>query len=130
MRENRLAVRQRVGRNIKIHRRARRLSQERLAEMVDIQRRARGGIQKRPAETGDTGGKYIGQIERAEVNVSLDFLTAIAAAFSVNVAELFGPVPHGAAGPRFHILSERDYQYVERGLRALKKAKYPGRWRE
>src|SRR5207249_3911201 len=126
MRENWLAVRQRMGRNMKIQRRAGRLSQERLAEMVDIQRRARGWSQKRPAEIDDTDVKYIGQIERAEVNVSLDFLAAIAAALSVNIAVLFGPVPASAARRRIYILAERDYQYVEQALRVLKKAKYPG----
>ena len=112
MRENRRAVRLRVGRNIRIQRHARGLSQERLAELVD------------------TGVKFIGQIERAEVNVGLDTLTAIAAAFSVNVAELFGPLPRGASGPHIYILAERDYQYFEQGMRALKKAKYPSGWRE
>jgi transcriptional regulator with XRE-family HTH domain len=112
MRENRRAVRLRVGRNVMSLRRARGLSQEGLAELVD------------------SSGKYIGQIERAMTNVSLDVLADIAAGLSVNVAELFGPVPASAARSRIYILSERDYQYVEQALRALKKAKYPGRWRE
>src|SRR5262249_38586937 len=112
MRENRRAVRRRVGRNVTILRLARGLSQERLAEMVD------------------TGGKYIGQIERGEVNVTLDTLMAIAAAVSVHVTELFGPPPAAASGTRPHVFSERDYQTLHQGaqqlLRVVKKANYPG----
>lgn len=47
------------------------MSQEQLAEVV-----------------GNTG-KHVGQIERGEVNVGLDVLSRIAAALSVDVADLF-----------------------------------------
>lgn len=64
-------ARTRVGRNVRRVRRARGLSQERLAELA-----------------GNTA-KHIGQIERGEVNVGVDFLARIAAALAIDVADLF-----------------------------------------
>ena len=49
------------------------LSQEKLAEMTELHR------------------TYIGSIERAERNVSLDNVEAIAAALGVDVADLLSP---------------------------------------
>lgn len=71
MRDNRRETRLRVGRNVQRLRRQRGLSQERLAELVG------------------NAGKHIGQIERAEVNVTLDILSGIAAGVGVDISELF-----------------------------------------
>jgi transcriptional regulator with XRE-family HTH domain len=71
MPDNARAVRLRVGKNVRQLRRLRGWSQERLAEAV-----------------GNTY-KHIGQVERGEVNVTIDILAAIAIGFSVNVADLF-----------------------------------------
>ncbi len=49
------------------------LSQEKLAEMTELHR------------------TYIGSIERAERNVSLDNVEAIAAALGVDIADLLSP---------------------------------------
>jgi transcriptional regulator with XRE-family HTH domain len=67
------AIRTRVGRAIRRLRLQRRVSQERLAELAG------------------TSGKHVGEIERGQVNVTLDILADIARALSIDVAYLFAP---------------------------------------
>ena len=112
MRENVRAVRFRVGKNVKQLRSQRGLSQEGLAELA-----------------GNTW-KHIGQVERGEVNVTVDILTRIAAALSVPSGELFGPTPPPARGPRPVTMSQRDLEHIEQSLRILRRAKQGGRRRE
>jgi transcriptional regulator with XRE-family HTH domain len=76
MRDPGRAIRTRVGRAIRRIRLLRRLSQERLAELAG------------------SSGKYLGQIERGQVNVSLDVLDRIATALAIDFADLF-PHPRG-----------------------------------
>jgi transcriptional regulator with XRE-family HTH domain len=76
MRDPGHAVRTRVGTAIRRLRLQRRLSQERLAELAG------------------TSGKYVGEIERAQVNVTVDVLADLAAALSIDVVDLFAP-PRG-----------------------------------
>ena len=65
------AVRQRVGRNVRRLRELREWTQDELAEKV-----------------GNTN-RHVGQIERGEVNVTIDYLAKIAASLSTDVATLF-----------------------------------------
>jgi transcriptional regulator with XRE-family HTH domain len=76
MRHSGRAIRSRVGRAIRRLRLLRKFSQERLAEL------------------SGSSGKHLGQIERGQVNVSLDVLARIAAALSIDAADLF-PLPRG-----------------------------------
>jgi transcriptional regulator with XRE-family HTH domain len=69
-------IRTRVGRAIRRLRLVRRFSQERLAELAG------------------TSFKHIGQIERGEVNVTVDILARVARGLSTDVADLF-PRPPG-----------------------------------
>jgi transcriptional regulator with XRE-family HTH domain len=71
MKNNRRAVRLRLGRNVRRLRHLHELSQEQLAENA--------------ASTS----KHISQVERGKVNVTIDRLVAISAALSVDVGELF-----------------------------------------
>jgi transcriptional regulator with XRE-family HTH domain len=64
------AIRTRVGRAIRRFRLLRKMSQERLAELAG------------------SSWKYLGQVERGHVNVSLDVLGRLAAALSIDVADL------------------------------------------
>jgi transcriptional regulator with XRE-family HTH domain len=112
MRDNLRAVRLRVGRNIRSLRALRGLSQERLAELV-----------------GNTE-KHIGQVERGEVNVTIDILTAIAAGLSVNVWELLGPAPESTPGSRICAITQRDLDQIEQALRIVNRAKRTSRRRE
>lgn len=66
-------ARDRVARHMREHRLRLGLSQEQLAEMTDLHR------------------TYIGSIERAERNVSLDNVEIIAAALGVDIVELLSP---------------------------------------
>ena len=76
MRDPGHAVRTRVGTAIRRLRLQRRLSQEALAELAG------------------TSGKYVGEIERAQVNVTVGILADIAGALSIDVIDLFTP-PRG-----------------------------------
>ena len=111
MRHNVRAVRLRVGRNVKYLRRLRGLSQERLAERV-----------------GNTY-KHIGQVERGEVNVTIDILIAIAASLSVNAGDLFTTAADNAAGPRTYMITQRDFEQMEQALRVVERVKHATRRR-
>lgn len=102
MPENRRSIRLRVGRNIRELRLRRGFSQERLAELAGY------------------SDKHIGQIERGDVNVTLDHLTTIAGSLSVNVVDLFGPVP---VKPAFHAIAQSELQAIEQALRIVLKVK-------
>src|SRR5207248_9792943 len=105
MRHNVRAVRLRVGGNVRHLRRLRGFSQERLAEGV-----------------GNTY-KHIGQVERGEVNVTLDVLTAIAACLSVDVEDLFAAASDNPRGPRVYTITQRDFEQIEQGLRVVDRMK-------
>jgi len=111
MRHNVRAVRLRVGRNVRYLRRLRGLSQERLAERV-----------------GNTY-KHIGQVERGEVNVTIDILIAIAASLSVNAGDLFTTAADNAAGPRTYMITQRDFEQMEQALRVVERVKHATRRR-
>lgn len=107
MRDKR-AVRLRVGAKIRQLRRLRGLSQEQLAEMV-------GNSQK-----------HMGQVERGEVNVTIDILTAVAAKLSVDVGELFRAASGEAGGQRVYTMTQRDVDQLEQGLKILDRLKRAG----
>jgi transcriptional regulator with XRE-family HTH domain len=89
------AIRTRVGRAIRRFRLARRFSQERLAELAG------------------SSGKHVGAIERGQANVGLDVLGRIAAALSVDAADLFAP-PRGRrrADPALHLIARDDLDTI------------------
>lgn len=68
----RLSHRQIVGQNIRACRKQARLTQEKLAEKADLTY------------------KYVGEVERGVVNISLDSLTRIARALRVKLRDLIG----------------------------------------
>lgn len=107
MRENPRTVRLRVGTNVRRLRHQRGWSQERLAEL-----------------TGKNN-KHIGQIERGEVNVSLDTLTAIAGGLSVPIVDLVGPAVAAADEPpaRPYAMARRRAQQIERAAAKLRRLK-------
>src|SRR5262245_17898866 len=97
MRDYGRPVRDRVGVKVRELRRQKGISQEKLAEI-----------------TGSTS-RHIGQIERAEVNVSINSLARLAAKLSVDIVELFGPTKAG--GQRLHTLPKRELEQLKRALR-------------
>jgi transcriptional regulator with XRE-family HTH domain len=101
MPENLRAVQQRVGKNIVDLRRSRRWTQEQLAEKIgkDL--------------------KHLGQIERGKVNVTIEFLTAIAAALEVNVGDLFVSRTGETATSRVYVVPQRLLDQNERTWQAL-----------
>jgi transcriptional regulator with XRE-family HTH domain len=86
-------VRERVGRNVKRLRDGEQWSQDQLAEKV-----------------GNTW-RHISQIERGQVNVTLDILAKIAEAAAVDVAALFvndAPSPGDPSGPTMVFIKPDD----------------------
>lgn len=104
MPDNARAVRLRIGKNVRHLRRLRGWSQERLAEAV-----------------GNTY-KHIGQVERGEVNVTIDILAAIADGFAVNVAELFGPSA-GESSATGYSITQSELDQLEQALRLVQRLK-------
>jgi transcriptional regulator with XRE-family HTH domain len=100
MPDNLRAIRLRVGKNVRRLRDARGLTQEALAELV-----------------GNTG-KHVGQVERGEVNVTIDILAGLAAALATDVSALFtDPDRRRRAEPTRFALSARDLDQIEHVIR-------------
>jgi transcriptional regulator with XRE-family HTH domain len=91
-------IRRRLSKNVRYLRTLHGLTQEELAERV-----------------GNTH-KHIGEIERARVNVSLDIVSKLARALSVDVCDLFRA--DGKARP-LHVLTTRQFDDLRRALRAV-----------
>ncbi|MGH7977378.1 MAG: helix-turn-helix domain-containing protein [Limisphaerales bacterium] len=66
----RLSHRRTVGQKIRLYRKQAQMSQEKLAEKADL------------------SYKYVGEVERGYVNISLDSLTRIAKALKIKVRDL------------------------------------------
>jgi transcriptional regulator with XRE-family HTH domain len=103
MRDHGRAIRTRVGKAIRSLRLQHDWSQEKLAELAG------------------NGLKHVGQIERGEVNVGLDVLARIAAALSVDVADLFAePRARGRAASGSYNVSRDDLRQFDELLRRIK----------
>ena len=100
MRESVRAVRLRVARNVRELRKLRDLSQEQLAERV-------GNNQK-----------HIGQIERGEVNVTIDVLSTLADELSVDISDLFRG---DNREPRLYKILRSDFDQIEEIVQRVKR---------
>ena len=89
-----IALRSRIGRNIRVLRKAQGWSQEALGERADL------------------SYKFVGEIERGLVNPSLDSLMKIANVFNVEVAELF-------LSERLYVLTAEDVTNVKSAMTIL-----------
>ena len=98
-------VRRRVGTNVRQLRRLKGLSQEQLAEKV-----------------GNTD-RHIGQVERGEVNVTIDYLIDIAANLSVDAADLFRQPPGEAGAPGARTITQAEVDQLEQALRIVERLK-------
>jgi transcriptional regulator with XRE-family HTH domain len=108
----RMAVRRRVGSNIKRLRKLHDLTQEGLAQ-----------------RTEDRQSRHVGQIERFETNVGLDVLTDLAEAFKVDVQEFFAPTANDRPrkSARFARVPSKDLELLEDALGAVIRALYRSR---
>ena len=70
----------------------------RLARRVRLLRVARGWSQEVLAELAGLHRNYIGYVERGTVNVGLENLAKLAAAFRVSMGELVDVKPGGGSG--------------------------------
>lgn len=105
MRDSGRAIRTRVGRAIRRHRLARGFSQERLAELAG------------------SSGKHLGEIERGQVNVTLDILGRIADALAVDAADLFPP--HGRRRSNTFLISRDQIDRIIAIAAGVKGARSP-----
>ncbi|HEX9366814.1 MAG TPA: helix-turn-helix transcriptional regulator [Vicinamibacterales bacterium] len=108
MRDHGRAIRTRVGRTIRQLRLLRGWSQEQLAERAN------------------SSPKHVGRIERGQVNVGLNGLAEIAAALSVNIADLFVE-PRGRRSARgaIHVISGDDLVHLEQVGAVARRIKSP-----
>lgn len=96
MRDQQRVVRLRVGRNIRRLRQLRGLSQEGLAELAG------------------NSWKNMGRIERGQSNVGIDVLSRVAAALSVDIADLFAGGASGRrAGDSALLMTPRELAQIE-----------------
>jgi len=65
-------------------------SRTRLAQNVRLLRTLRGWSQERLAEAAGLDRSYLGGIERAQRNISLDILERLARALGVGISDLLG----------------------------------------
>jgi transcriptional regulator with XRE-family HTH domain len=106
MKDNRRAVRLRIGRNVRKLRVLHKLSQERLAE-----------------KAGSTS-KHVGRVELGKVNVTIDVLAAISAALSVDIGELFD-----AHTRNVYTITRGQLTRIEHALRSVQAVKVAARRR-
>jgi len=104
------ALRQELGARIKELRKAEGLTQEQLGEKADL------------------NYKFIGELERGQVNVSLDSLVRIAEALGVKIEDLFskekGVVQKIVIKERIPSskFSSQEFQLIKKALRILNRA--------
>lgn len=85
-------IRQRVGKRVRIIRKARKLTQEQVGEKADL------------------NYKYVGEVERGEVNPSIETLSAIADALNISLSQLFAD---NWQLPINYQLSPKDIQLIK-----------------
>jgi transcriptional regulator with XRE-family HTH domain len=103
------AIRLRIGRNVRRLRELRQLTQVQLAEMV-----------------GTNNDRHMGQIERGEVNVGLNYLAKIADSVSVDIAELFfndQPSPDDPPGVIAIFVTPEELEQFDRTREVLARVK-------
>lgn len=79
-------------------------------------RKANGLTQEELAEKAELSYKYIGELERGQVNVSIDSLQKIADALEREIGEFF-PLPESPLSK----LSPQDLQQIKHTLKILNK---------
>jgi len=62
---------------------------KKLGQRIRVLRKTKGLTQEKLGEKAELSYKFIGEIERGQVNPSLDTLSAIANALGVNIVDLF-----------------------------------------
>ena len=105
MAENLRDVRLRIGRKVRQLRRSYGLTQEQLARLVGNQQ------------------KHIGQVERGQVNVSIDVLARIAERLSVDVSELVRPATSDEIDADSYVIPRQLLNQIEEALKALERVK-------
>lgn len=83
-----------------------------LGRQIKTLRQLRGYTQEALGERAGLSYKFIGEVERAEVNPSLESLLAIAKAFEVEIGELFPST--------VNILAEFDAKEIKTIKKAVK----------
>jgi transcriptional regulator with XRE-family HTH domain len=95
-----------------------------LGEVVRARRKAQGLTQDELSETSGLHDKYIGQVERGEVNITLSNLAKIAKGLGCSIADLF---PRGKTSKAnsslatiIALLETKDEKYLKTLLKVLR----------
>lgn len=88
-----------------------------LGKRIRTLRKLKGLTQEALGEKSGISYEFIGEIERGEVNPSLNSLVQIAKALGVHVSELF---PHKKE--MFHQFSHQDIQIIKKALKLLSRS--------
>jgi transcriptional regulator with XRE-family HTH domain len=87
----------------------------RLAERVTAARKRQGLTHEQLAERAGIGVRELSRVANARVNVSIDIVSALAAALSVDVHDLFSP-NGDRLEPAFPILTPEDLEALDGSL--------------
>ncbi len=89
---------------------------ERLGKRIRTLRKAKGLTQEGLGERANLNYKYIGEIERGEVNSSVETLAAMANALDISISQLF---EDESRLPLDHQLPPKDIQLIKEALPLL-----------
>lgn len=89
---------------------------EKLGKRIRTLRKARGITQEGLGEKANLNYKYIGEIERGEVNPSIETLSALADALNISIGQLF---EDESQLPLDHQLLPKDIQLIKEALPLL-----------
>ncbi len=87
-----------------------------LGKRIRLLRESKGFTQEELGEKAGLSYKFVGEVERGEVNISIDSLINIANAFEVTINDLF---PGGK--DIFPHFSSKEIQLIKKSLRILNK---------
>lgn len=85
-----------------------------LGKRIRFLRESKGLTQEELGEKAGLSYKFVGEVERGEVNISLDSLISIADALEVKINALF-PIEKDI----FPHFSSKDIQHIKKALRIL-----------
>lgn len=89
---------------------------EEVGKKIRAIRKAKGLTQEKLGEKADLNYKYIGEVERGEVNPSVETLSAVANALNISLSQLFAENWQLPLIPLDHQLPLKDIQLIRAAL--------------
>ncbi|MEK6590958.1 MAG: helix-turn-helix transcriptional regulator [Nitrospinota bacterium] len=88
-----------------------------LGKRIRLLRESKGFTQEELGEKAGLSYKFVGEVERGEVNISLDSLIGIADALNVKINDIFP-----SEKDIFPLFSSKEIQLIKKALRLLNRA--------